>query len=324
MRDYSHSVNDLFSDQMREWDLARDNYRQLDYVRIRKVSFAHYDVAVQFNPARITSSAAKVDARSIESRPCFLCPGNRPPQQRAVDYEGKYFILINPFPIFKRHLTIVSVSHVSQRIRGNFITMLEMAKALPEFVIFYNGPECGASAPDHLHFQAGNKGFMPVENDLLNKNLCRMAAADHNTELWLWHEYGRGIITLKGTDKEALTSAFGNLYGRFALSQPERDEPMLNILASHSGERWIVHVIPRRLHRPSYYFAEGRDRILISPASVDIGGVLITPREEDFVRITNAYISDIFRQVCLSEEEISSLTADILCQVKKRRRSVSG
>ena len=132
---------------------------------------------VQFNPGRITSSAAKVDARSIEARPCFLCEKNRPAQQRGISFEQDYTILINPFPIFRRHLTIVSDIHTDQRIAGNFLTMLRLAEALPEYVIFYNGPQCGASAPDHLHFQAGNKGFLLIEDDFRNKGLCRKAGS---------------------------------------------------------------------------------------------------------------------------------------------------
>lgn len=312
MKDYSTGVSDLFAGQLNEWDLARNNYRQLDNVKIRKIFFAEFEVTVQFNSGRITSSAAKVDAGSIEARPCFLCEKNRPPQQRGLRFEKDYDILINPFPIFNRHLTIVSDTHTDQRIAGNFTTMLELAKALPGFVIFYNGPQCGASAPDHLHFQAGNKGFLPIETDFGNKNLCRMVAVDYGAELWAWQKYGRGIMTLKGTDKEALASIFGIFYNRFALTQPDRPEPMLNILASFSDNTWIIHVIPRKLHRPSCYFAEGKDKILLSPAAVDMGGVFITPREEDFIKITSTDISGIFMQTCLTDREISSLTADIL------------
>ena len=125
---------------------------------------------------------------------------------------------------------------------------------------------------------------------------------DHGTELWSWQKYGRGIMTLRGTDKEALAAAFGKFYSRFALTQPDRPEPMLNILASYSDNTWIIHVIPRKLHRPACYFAEGNDKILLSPASVDIGGVLITPREEDFNKITSADISGIFMQVCFNRQ----------------------
>jgi len=312
MNDYSQKVRDLFDGQFREWSLARDNYRQLDDVRVRKVSCNRFDIAVQFNPGRITSSAAKVDARSIEARPCFLCAKNRPQEQNGIPFGDDYQILINPFPIFRRHLTIVCESHSPQRISGSFPAMLSLAEALPEFVIFYNGPQCGASAPDHMHFQAGNRGFLPVEKDTGNPRLCKKAGTAGTVELWLWEGYGRGMMTLKGADSKAIAGIFGKIYERFALTQPERPEPMLNILAYHGNGQWNVHIIPRRVHRPACYFAEGDEKILLSPASVDIGGVFITPREEDFNKITAADITGILSEVCLSEEELRTLTARVL------------
>jgi hypothetical protein len=312
MSDYSARVGELFDDQLKGWDLARDNYRQLDNVMTRKFSYPCFDLFVQFNPGRITSSAAKVDARSIEARPCFLCEKNRPPQQRGVAYEDDFVILVNPFPIFRRHLTIVSESHTDQRIAPNFVTMLDLARCLPEYSVFYNGPQCGASAPDHLHFQAGNRGFMPVEQDFGKKTLCTLQAANEGIELWSWEEYRRGIMTLRGTDRYALMRAFEKFYLRFELMQPDRPEPMLNIITCYSDGNWIIHVIPRKLHRPSCFFAEGKDKIVLSPASVDMGGVLITPREEDYLKITSRDINDILDQVCLTEDEIESLTSDII------------
>jgi hypothetical protein len=312
MHDHSDIVNDLFESQFREWPLARDNYGQLDSVRVRKIPFPGYEIAVQFNPGRIVSSAAKVDAGSIKARPCFLCEDNRPPEQRGVPFGNDYIILINPFPIFRRHLTIVNRAHTPQQIEGSFLAMLSLAEALPGYVIFYNGPQCGASAPDHLHFQAGNRGFLPVEKDAGNPALCTAVASAGGVELSLWSSYGRGMLTLTGGDSGALNNAFARFYSRFAATQPERQEPMLNILAYHSGERWTIHIIPRRLHRPSCYFAAEPGRILLSPASVDMGGVFITPREEDYNKVTAADISSILEEVCLSDSEIKSLTEGLL------------
>ncbi|MRR20186.1 DUF4922 domain-containing protein [bacterium] len=311
MKDYSQKVKDLFESQFSEWSLARDSYRQLDNVRVRKILFSGYDIAVQFNPGRITSSAAKVDARSIEARPCFLCESNRPPEQRGVPFGSDLSMLINPFPIFRRHLTVVS-RHTPQRISGNFPAMLSLAEALPEYVVFYNGPQCGASAPDHMHFQAGNRGFLPLEQDFDKRLLCKKTASAGSTELWHWGGYGRGMITVKGPESAAIAGIFGKMFDRLALIQPERPEPMLNILAYYSGDEWIVHIIPRRVHRPACYFAEGDEKILLSPASVDIGGVFITPREEDFNKITASDIAGILEEVCFGGEELETLTAGLL------------
>ena len=308
MKDYSQIVRELYNRQLSEWSLARDNYRQLDNVKVRDISFNGYDIAIQYNPGRITSSAAKVDTRSIEARPCFLCERNRPPEQKGVPFSDDFIILINPFPIFRRHLTIVSGSHTPQRIAGSFGTMLNLARVLPDYVIFYNGPQCGASAPDHLHFQAGNRGFLPVESDFGNPLLCSKALTAQSTEAWLWRDYGRGMVTLKGPDDSEIARLFDKFYAKFALSQPDRPEPMLNILAYYTGDEWIVHIMPRRVHRPACYFATGDEKILLSPASVDLGGVFITPREEDFHKITPADIAAILTEVCLSEEEVKLLT----------------
>ncbi len=312
MKDFSAKIRDLFEGQFREWSLARDNYRQLDEVRVRKVPFNGYDIAVQYNPGRIISSAAKVDAKSIEARPCFLCDRNRPPEQRGIGFAGSYIILINPFPIFRRHLTIVSGSHSPQRISGSFPEMLAMAEALPGYVIFYNGPQCGASAPDHLHFQAGNKGFLPLEQDFSNPQLCSKETASGGIELWRWHNYGRGMMTLTGSDSEAIVNTFNKFHERFAPLQPDRPEPMLNIIAYHTGDKWLVHIIPRKIHRPACYFSGGDEKILLSPASVDLGGVFITPREEDYEKITATDIAGIIKEVCLDEEELKTLTLNLI------------
>jgi len=312
MTDYQHKVRDLFEGQFREWKLARDNYQQLDDVMVRTVAFPGYDISVQFNPGRITSSAAKVDARSIEARPCFLCGNNRPMEQQGLSFGNDWIILVNPFPIFRRHLTIVSRRHTPQRIAGSFGTMLTLAQELPDYVIFYNGPQCGASAPDHLHFQAGNRGFLPIERDAENPGLCRLAAEDENAGLWLWSGYGRGIMTLRGGSREALESVFARFFNRYALIQNDRPEPMLNILAYFEEERYTVHIIPRRVHRPRCYFAEGDKRILLSPASVDLGGVFITPRGEDFRKLSGEDIKSILDEVCLGEEELRILSKEIL------------
>jgi hypothetical protein len=304
---YTDKINELFAEQLSDWSLAKLNYSQLEKVRIRKFSFGTFEVLIQYNPERIRSSSAKVDAKSIGDRPCFLCAKNRPPEQRGIDLDNNLTILVNPFPIFKRHLTIPSELHTDQRIGNNFDTMLSLAEAMPLFTVFYNGPQCGASAPDHLHFQAGNIGFMPVENDFLSGRHPKLLSSDQGMEIWKWESYLRGIITLKGNDRKKLVRVFDRLFDRLSETQPGRAEPMLNILAGYSRDKWTIHIIPRKQHRPRQFFAEGDNQILISPAAVDLGGVIITPREEDFLRITKDDIEDIFRQVCFNESELGGL-----------------
>ncbi len=309
---YSDRINELFSSQLLEWDLAKQNYNQLEKVRTRKLDFGNFEIYVQFNPERIRSSAAKVDAKSIGERPCFLCSKNRPTEQRGIFFEKTLTILVNPFPIFSHHLTIPSEFHTDQRIKNSFDTMLSLAQAMPLYTVFYNGPQCGASAPDHFHFQAGNNGFMPIESDFRNGKHTTLHSTKPGIEVWEWESYLRGIITLKGSDKEKLVRYFDRLFKRFSDIQADRVEPMLNILAMYSSGEWIIHIIPRKQHRPAQFFAKGDDQILISPAAVDLGGVIITPREEDFNDIRKSDIEDIFRQICFEENELNGLLNEVL------------
>lgn len=309
---YTDRISKLFSSQLCKWDLAKLNYSQLEKVRTRKLDFGTFNVFVQFNPERIRSSAAKVDSKSIEERPCFLCAKNRPPEQRGLIFKNILIILVNPFPIFRKHLTIPSEFHIDQRIRNNFDTMLSLSEALPSYTVFYNGPQCGASAPDHFHFQAGNHGFMPVESDFHIGKHTTLISSEPGIEIRNWVGYLRGIITLRGNNRKKLARFFNNLFDRLSEIQPDRPEPMLNILTEHSDGEWIIHIIPRKLHRPAQFFARGSDQILISPAAVDLGGVFITPREEDYNRINKRDIEDIFRQVCFDESELAGLINAVL------------
>lgn len=309
---YSERTEKLFNSQVEKWELANTNYKQLENVKTRSIVFDGFRLLIQFNPGRITSSAAKVDTKSIEARPCFLCERNRPAQQKGLTFTPGMTILVNPFPIFRKHLTIVADSHTNQRIEGNFNTMLKLAKALPDYQIFYNGPQCGASAPDHFHFQAGNKGFLPIEEDFTDRKLCRLNSSRDGIELWQWTGYQRGVVTLKGSNKNKLVSAFEKFCIRFAATQSDRPEPMLNILASFSSDEWTIHIFPRKLHRPTQFFADDSSKILLSPASVDMGGVIITPREEDFLKIRKKDLLDICNQISLNNNELLPLLIDLL------------
>ncbi len=309
---FSDRIDELFTSQIQGWELARINYCQLEKVKTKKFDFGTFEVFVQFNPERIRSSSAKVDAKSIGARPCFLCEKNRPPEQRGVQFGNSLTVLVNPFPIFSRHLTIPSELHTDQRIRDNFGTMLSLAEALPYYIIFYNGPQCGASAPDHFHFQAGNHGFMPIEKDFRDRAHATPLSINPGIEIWQWTRYLRGIITLKGDDRKKLVQVFNDFFDRLSEIQSDRPEPMLNIVAGHSSSGWIIHIIPRKQHRPSQFFAQGSDQILLSPAAVDLGGVIITPREEDFIKITRADVENIFGQICFNENELTGLLTELL------------
>jgi len=308
----SEQARQLIKDQQNEWELVRKNYAGLKKVKTRKLAFDGFDMVVQFNPERIRSSAAKVDTKSIEARPCFLCQQNLPKEQKSLPVLDNYLILVNPFPIFPEHLTVPHVKHTDQLIEKKFGDMLELAKILEDFSVFYNGPKCGASAPDHFHFQAGIKRFMPIERDYKNGSFFHFSKSVNGIELIKWTDYIRTVLTFSGRDSDKITSLFNSLFHELKKLQEDEAEPMVNILASYYGSRWTVHVFPRQLHRPWQYFEAGEKQIILSPASVDMGGVLITPREEDFKKLTMNDTQNIFEQVCLEESAFEEIIAHIL------------
>ena len=299
----SYKVNQLIKFQLINWEAARKNYAGLDQVKTRSLSLSGgSELKVQFNPERIRSSAAKVDTKSIEARPCFLCESNRPKEQEGVSFDD-YTILINPFPIFRRHLTIPHINHTPQLIQPYFQSMLEFAYELPEFTLFYNGPKCGASAPDHFHFQAGNKDFMPVEADFRSGKYAKLTGLVDEVAIYTWENYNRGAITFMADDMEALVTLFNDLYMLLQKNQLDEVEPMMNVLTYFEEGELVVHIFPRILHRPDCYFKDGLDQILISPASVDMGGVFITPRLEDYEKLSSSHVEEILDQVCMSSSD---------------------
>lgn len=298
---------DLIDEQLNEWEQAAKNYAGLESVKQREINFEGLKLYVQFNPERIASSAAKVDVQSIRERKCFLCEANRPPQQRGLTYAPSYVILINPFPIFKKHLTIPT-SHVDQRIEGRMGDMLRLAKDLNDFVIFYNGPKSGASAPDHFHFQAGNKGMMPVESEFDTFKGKSLLYKKSEGEVWTMENYLRRTLVFTSKNATWLEDEFYRFLRLFAPLQPNEDEPMMNVLASYSDdEGYRLYVFPRSKHRPYQFFEEGDKQIVFSPGSVDFGGLLITPREEDYNKLTTELIADMLGQVTLKVDDWMTL-----------------
>lgn len=305
----SQQAIDLLHRQLESWEQARSNYEALKGVETKEFSFGSFPIRVQFNPARIQSSAAKVDTKSIQERKCFLCPANLPPVQQSIPFGTDYQVLVNPFPIFPQHFTIPTLQHVDQLILNRYGDMLDLAECLDRFVIFYNGPKCGASAPDHAHFQAGNKGFLPLEEDIksINKSIV------HKTEgltVYSVTDYFRNSFLLEATNKDEAISFFHRLYALLDIKDAEK-EPMLNILSWYDGNKWFSYILPREVHRPACFFAEGIDNMLISPASVDIGGVFITPLEKDFRKITANDIKAILEEICISDDRMQLILNEI-------------
>ena len=298
-------IQNLISEQLSSWDLAKQNYSALGKVKMKSITVGNCTYRVQFNPARILSSSAKVDTHSIKERKCFLCQANLPEVQKGIPFGNRYQLLVNPYPIFPKHLTIPDRTHTDQRIAGRFTDMLELAEEAKDFVIFYNGPRCGASAPDHAHFQAGNKGFLPIEQEWEALEKEEITAIEGGC-LWQLNDSPRNTLIIEATEKEAANTLFERVYHSMN-RLPGEEEPMMNIVGWKEDARWIFCIFPRSKHRPSCYTAEGEKNLLISPASVDMGGVFIVPQEKDFDKITAKEIAEILEEVCLSSTEYAEL-----------------
>lgn len=297
----------LFRDQLNSWPLLGANWLKLEEAQVKVFEFGGFSIRVQCNPKRIVSSAAKVDKVSIDKRACFLCTEHRPPEEKNVWFGEQYEILCNPFPIFREHFTIAHSEHIPQVIEPEFGSFLELSRALPDLALFYNAPNCGASAPDHMHFQAGKRGFMPIEEELpvLKARFGSVLHTDNNLKVWAVDDGLRRIFVAESASRESLEQYAAHAF-QVIRDMQEGSEPMINML-SYYKEGWQVLLFPRDKHRPWQYFEEGEKNILLSPASVDMGGTLITPLEKDYVKITREDIMDIFSQVSFSPEHFTHM-----------------
>ena len=273
-------IENLFSTQKTEWELLGNNYKQLDNdVESKSLHWdSQTEVILQYNPERIASATAHIDKSSIENRKCTLCAENRPEIQKGVPFLDKYIILCNPYPILKNHLTIPLLSHVPQLIGKKMEDMLSLTESLKDYIVFYNGPKCGASVPNHFHFQAGLKTniLLNGENDL------------------------RSCLTIESDDKSEAVELFYDVYDYLKTNQPLEDEPMINIISFMENNKYVIHVFPRKLHRPWQYSAKGKAQLLISPGALDMAGLIITPRKEDFDKVNKEEIEDIYAQVSMA------------------------
>ncbi|HVM48447.1 MAG TPA: DUF4922 domain-containing protein [Candidatus Acidoferrum sp.] len=300
----------LLQQQRTVWELLRKGYDSLQSVQTRVFEFDGTRVKVQFNPGRMTSTAAKVDPHSIRERKCFLCPDNLPPAQRGIPCDGDYLVLCNPFPIFPEHFTIASLHHTPQVIGDSFGAFLSLTRDLgSRYTVFYNGPRCGASAPDHLHFQAGNRDFLPIDAEYgaVKARYGRPLVESGSLRAWSAEKFLRRLIAFESADVGVLRRAFGALLDVLQATTADGQEPMLNVLGFYGKGEWRVLVFPRAKHRPSFYFLEGDDKLLISPAAVELGGICTTPREQDFEKVTREHILQLYSEVCMAPEQFAAV-----------------
>jgi hypothetical protein len=291
---------ELLSEQKKTWFELEQSYGSLKDIMTREIVCNGFSVHVQHNPGRIRSTLADVEQKSIKKRPCFLCLDNLPKDQKGVLYRKEFLILCNPMPVFSCHFTIAHLVHQPQAISEHIDIFLHLMTDFGSlWSVLYNGPRCGASAPDHLHFQAVPSGKMPIEKDIMDKkNRIQIALID-GVRVSRAHGLGRELIILEGNDPVAVAGTFKQIVAELRKVIDTDNEPMMNIIGSHDGQTWRIMVFPRSKHRPDAFFRERNAQITVSPAVIEMGGVLVTPLERDFERLNTSNVEDIFSEVSL-------------------------
>jgi len=291
---------DLLSDQKEAWLELREGYGLLEAVREREVPCRGFTVRLQHNPGRIKSSLAVVRKEYGAERPCFLCLDHLPDGQKGVLYRNEYLILCNPMPVFPSHFTVSNLEHDRQAIAEHIEPFLRLATDFSsDWVVLYNGPRCGASAPDHLHFQVVPSGQMPIEKDIREKKRLLLMTEMDNVFLYRVRDLGREVILLEGNDLMAVENAFKNYLNELKKALLVDEEPMINMAGWYEEKQWCLVIFPRRKHRPDTFFRQGEERLVVSPGVIDMGGILITPVEKDFERLDRALVESIYGEVSL-------------------------
>lgn len=319
VNNFSNAAARLSEIQKEQWPMLKAGFKSLDTVRSKSFQFDGYKIKAQFNAGRMTSTSAKVDPKSISERKCFLCAENLPPEQKGILYNDKYIILCNPFPIFPTHFTLTYKEHTPQRIIDTFSDMLDLSKDLSKhYSVIYNGPRCGASAPDHLHFQAGNKYFMPIDDEFhqIKNEYGKVIFEDDNLSFFAVDDGIRKFISIESLDKKLVVKIFNKFYKTYSELMNAEQEPLMNLVSFYEEEYgWRVIIFLRAKHRPAVFFAEDETQMLVSPAAIDLSGVCIFPREEDFNRVTKEMIANIFKEVFVDEIVLMKLVMNLKLQL---------
>lgn len=303
------SISRFFNRQLEVWTDARHRFRDLKHVETRQFSD---QLKLQWNPARIVSTGAKIDKKTLGERPCFLCDKNRPKEQMSKQIDEKFHLLVNPFPILPVHFTIPARKHQPQLIYKNYGEMHRFISLHSDLMVFYNGPKCGASAPDHLHFQAGTNGILPLQTNWqrLSRNLTDIISLNDEEKISVVRNFIVPAFVIISKSAESDEALFRRLYKAMP-QRGDETEPMMNIISWRKGEEFISVVIPREKHRPEAYFAEGDAQFVVSPGALDMSGLIITPREEDFRKLTEEKALSLLQECGVSEEKMNAIIAKL-------------
>lgn len=306
--DLSSQIDALFVQQRDHWPLLRDGLTALEEVETKVLVHDGAKIVVQANPGRKVSTHAKVDKDAIARRPCFLCPENIPSEERGIAF-GELVILSNPFPILPKHCTIPDRTHRPQLLTGHIGTMLELAQAIgPDMVVFYNGPRCGASAPDHFHFQACDAAHIPL--------LSELQPLEESSVCTTHQSFGRCMLVFAGRHAERMQGLIHQAVDAWeqrsrTMSGSADVEPMLNLLTLFRDGRYICVLFPRVKHRPDCFFADSINRIAISPATLEMAGLLVVAEPDHFDRVDATIARQIYEEVSADEAQCTQLLASI-------------
>ena len=304
MKGNKHNIRAFFTHQLDTWDEIRQRYEALKHVGLKQLGHRQ----LQYNPARMVSTGAQIDRQTIAQRACFLCEKNRPEEQLTIDLGDDFELMVNPFPVLPMHFTIVRKTHVSQTILENYTEIHRLLELFPELFVFYNGPMSGASAPDHMHFQAGIGQELPLMTVLrkLEKEQQVLIKQENGSSLSMFNSVSFKAFVIKSKAQETEMTLFKQLYDAMPVREGEK-EPRMNIVAWRDGSEDVIVVLPRDNHRPACYFEEGDRRMVISPGALDMAGLIITPREEDFNRMSEDKLTSILKEVSIKEKDMENI-----------------
>jgi len=308
---FSSAAELLLKIQLDDWRELGEGYNGLNTVKIKSFLFDSFQIKLQLNSGRMKSTSAEVGDDAIKKRSCFLCADNLPIEQKGIKLLGKYILLCNPYPVFPNHFTLAAITHRQQEIKSSFNDFILLGRMFSEkYTLIYNGPKCGASAPDHLHFQAGTKQFLPIENNIHSMLIkySEVILSSEELSVTAVDDGLRRFVSYETKDEIILRDSFDQFYNIYSMIKSEEEEPMMNIICNYEKEfGWRVIIFLRSKHRSSHYYFDNEENIIVSPAAIDLGGVCITPVEKDFIRIDKETLVDVFKEVSLQRGEYEKL-----------------
>ncbi len=315
-------VEPFFNWQISEWQFARENYTALKSIKIKQFNFSGTSVIVQYNPHRAGSITALTDKKSIANRKCFLCDENLHAEQSGIKLTSNYILLVNPFPVISMHFTAKFNLHVPQKISENFIEILYGAKTLGEnYFLLYNGAEAGASVPEHRHFQGGAKNQFPIISDIIH-SINNSGKADSEltltevldfkqAKLFAVQDEIRNYFLITGVHAYEIEKLFFNLFDILTDLFGTENETKLNLVSTVENGKHYLFIFPRAKHHPSCFFEEGEKQLLVRPSTLDIGGIVVVSREEDFNKITKENIKEIFKEVSIGSKDFNYIISKV-------------